>query len=252
MASIVVDNESKLQIVLTSIVARLEDEPNQLLFVDLEGVNLSRHGTIAIMQLLIPPNPTVYLIDIYTLGNQAFESAKGQGRSLRALLEADTPFKVFFDIRNDSDALYGLFGIKVAGIIDLQLLEYATRHPRGKFVNGLSRCIENDLPYKPGWAQTKANGCRLFAPEVGGKYEVFLERPIPENIVKYCEQDVLLMPQLLARYGPKLLPGIAAQIQGVVDDRVKLSTSAGFNGKGRHMAVGPNLSPARYVQDLVD
>lgn len=239
MAPLIVDNEDKLRSLLVHITKRVS-EPC-FIFVDLEGVNLSRSGTVAIMQILMPPEPTVYLVDVHVLGSRAFDLTSNSGTNFRYVLESASIFKVFFDIRNDSDALHAHFGIQVAGIIDLQILEYATRRPRGRFVNGLAKCIEKDLPYVPGWSITKANGQRLFKPEEGGSYEVFLERPIREDIAKYCEQDVMLMPQLLARYGSKLQSDVAAQLQAIVDERVRLSKSATYNGKGRHMAVGPYI-----------
>ena len=245
MAPIIIDDEVKLRTLLAHIADRVRGEEDQLVFVDLEGVNLSRLGTVAIMQLLMPPSPIVYLIDVHVLGAKAFGVTTGDNTSLKSILESKTIFKVFFDIRNDSDALHAHFDVNIAGVIDLQVIEYATRQPRGKFVNGLAKCIANDLPYTPGWSLIKANGRRLFAPEAGGKYEVFLERPIAAEIVKYCEQDVILMPRLLAFYGPKLRSGVAAQIQTIVDDRIILSKSVTFNGKGRHMAVGPYLAAAR-------
>ena len=245
MAPLIVDTEDQVESFLKHVTELLRTKDHQLIFVDLEGVNLSRLGTIAIMQLLLPPDPVVYLVDVHVLGARTFEVTTDDETSLKSILESETIFKVFFDIRNDSDALYAHFGINVAGVIDLQVIEFATRQPRGKFVNGLAKCIEKDLPYVPGWSLVKANGRRLFAPEVGGRYEVFLERPIPPNIVKYCEQDVLLMPRLLARYGPKLGSGVAAQIQTIVDNRILLSRSATFNGQGRHMAIGPHLAAAR-------
>lgn len=47
--------------------------------------------------------------------------------SLKSILESSMTPKVFFDVRTDSDALYGQFGIRLAGIIDLQLMEVASR-----------------------------------------------------------------------------------------------------------------------------
>ena len=245
MVPIIIDNEVKLRALLAHIADCLREEASQLLFVDLEGVNLGRVGTVAIMQMLVPPSPIVYLIDVHVLGAKAFEVTMDDNTSLKSILESKSVFKVFFDIRNDSDALYAHFRVNMAGVIDLQIIEYATRQPRGKFVNGLARCIEKDLPYSSDWSLVKANGRRLFAPEVGGKYEVFLERPLAADIVKYCEQDVLLMPQLLASYGPKLRSGVAAQIQTIIDDRLRLSKTTTYNGQGRHMAIGPYLAAAR-------
>ncbi|KIW22036.1 uncharacterized protein PV07_12563 [Cladophialophora immunda] len=246
MAPFVVDDEVKLDALLALITKRVGADQDQLMFVDLEGVNLGRSGTIAIMQLLIPPSPVVYLVDVYRLGAKAFRLTTADGTSLQTVLESPNTLKVFFDIRNDSDALYAHFGVNVAGIIDLQVIEYATRNPRGQYVNGLAKCIEKDLPPIPGWSLAKASGRRLFAPEEGGKYEVFLERPLSDEILKYCEQDVMLMPQLLAVYGGKLQAGPAAQLQGIVDERIRLSKTDTFNGKGRHMAVGPRLAKTRF------
>jgi len=247
MAPVIINDEGKLKAILAHITARVTEEENQLVFVDLEGVNLSRFGTVAIIQLLLPPRPIVYLVDVHVLGARAFEVTTDDNTSLKSILESKTIFKVFFDIRNDSDVLYAHFGVNIAGVIDLQVLEYATRQPRGTFVNGLAKCIEKDLPYTPGWSLVKANGRRLFAPEAGGRYEVFLERPMAADIVKYCEQDVMLMPRLLAVYGPKLRCGVSAHIHTIVDDRIRLSKTVTFNSKGRHMAVGPYLAAARYV-----
>jgi exonuclease 3'-5' domain-containing protein 1 len=150
MAPFIVDDEAKLHALLTLITKRMRAEQDQLMFVDLEGVNLSRSGTIAIMQLLMPPSPVVYLIDVHRLEAKAFDHSTADGTSLQTVLESPNIFKVFFDIRNDSDALHAHFGVNVAGIIDLQVIEYATRNPRGKYVNGLAKCIEKDLPHLPG------------------------------------------------------------------------------------------------------
>jgi hypothetical protein len=38
------------------------------LFLDLEGVSLGRQGTISILQVLVPPSRTVYLLDVHVLG----------------------------------------------------------------------------------------------------------------------------------------------------------------------------------------
>lgn len=243
MAPIIIDNVSKLQLMLSQIPVNDKDE-NQVLFLDLEGINLGRSGTIAIMQLMIPKSSIVCLIDVFTLGSATFETSTEDGVNLKKILESGTIFKVFFDVRNDSDALHAHFGIKLAGVIDLQLIEFATRSHGGRFLSGLAKCISMDLPYDSKRSAIKEKGRRLFAPEVGGRYEVFEQRPMSEDIVKYCEQDVLLMPQLLSRYSPKLVTGVAAQLQAITDERVRWSQSVSYNGKGRHMAIPPTLLPA--------
>jgi exonuclease 3'-5' domain-containing protein 1 len=219
------------------------------IFIDLEGVNLSRNGSIAIMQVLVPPNKKVHLVDIHVLGAQAFETPGTGGMTLKAILESAQFSKVFFDPRNDSDALYSHFHISLDGVVDLQLLEFATRRVRGRFVKGLFKCIsEADFlswAESRQWREVKEAGQKLFAPEQGGRYEVFLERPLPSAMVEYCQQDVLYMPKLLLSYAARLSPHLAAQVQAETIRRIALSQSPSFNGQGKHMAVGPSFTYQR-------
>ena len=76
--------------------------------------------------------------------------------------------KVFFDIRNDSDALYSQYDICVDGIIDVQLLELAMRNSSKEFVAGLARCIEKDSTVsgdaKQIWQRAKESVSQLYDP----------------------------------------------------------------------------------------
>lgn len=219
------------------------DASTLLLYVDLEGVHLSRQGTISILQLLVPLQNKVYLIDVYTLGSQVFSTAGPNGQTLKTIFESKTITKVFFDVRNDSDALYSHFGICLAGVEDLQVMEFATRRNSGRFVSGLSKCIEKGLVMTVAerkiWLATKEKGLKLFAPERGGSYEIFNVRPLSEEIALYCIQDVQCLPRLRLGYLSKLGPGLLAKVKKATDDRVKLSQSRMYNGHGKHMAVGP-------------
>lgn len=124
MAHTLIDKVSVLTTLLDSL-SCLETSPPSL-FVDLEGDNLSRHGMISILQLYIHPESHVYLIDVHKLGADVFDTPSANGLTLRSALESPTISKVFFDVCNDSDALYGLFNVMLAGIHDLQLMELAT------------------------------------------------------------------------------------------------------------------------------
>ncbi|RYC80175.1 hypothetical protein BFJ63_vAg16938 [Fusarium oxysporum f. sp. narcissi] len=213
------------------------------IFIDLEGVNLSRHGTISIMQVYYLPTKCTYLIDVYTLRDECFSTPGRNGRTLKGILECDSIPKVFFDVRNDSDALYGNYQIRLAGIYDLQLMELATRSFSRRCVNGLSKCIEQDAPMsiqeRLDWVQTKEGGLRLFAPEKGGRYEVFNERPLPDAIKFYCAQDVQILPRLWAYYDGKMGQRWRERMIAESRARVQSSQSATYNGKGRHMALAP-------------
>ena len=114
---------------LLSLVDNLTNLPSNppSLYIDIEGINLGRHGSISILSLYLATTKTTYLVDIHVLGNLAFSTTNREGNSLKAVLESPTIPKVFFDIRNDSDALFSHYQISVNGIRDLQLMELATR-----------------------------------------------------------------------------------------------------------------------------
>ncbi|KAF7946536.1 hypothetical protein EAE96_009533 [Botrytis aclada] len=177
-------------------------------YIDLEGIDIGRKGSIAILQVYVLPTKQTFLVDIHKLREQAFSTPNSSGLTLKAILESTFIPKVIFDVRNDSDALYSHFGVKLQGVIDLQLMELATRSRSQKFLSGLGRCIDQDLVQTPEELEVrsaiKRRGVQLFAPEKGGRYEVFNDRPLDPAIVDYCVQDVQLMPQLWNIYNAKL------------------------------------------------
>ena len=87
----------------------------------------------------------VYLIDVHTLGELVFTTVgiDNPNVTLKSILENETIPKVFFDVRNDSNALFFLYNIKLAGIHDLQVMQAATN--RSSFILGLGRCTANIL-----------------------------------------------------------------------------------------------------------
>lgn len=243
MACTFVDTIDKLQV----LVASLSDLPTTppSLYVDLEGNNLCRHGTIAILQIFVPPprNHT-YLIDICKLQRDAFDwSVDQEGTSLKSILESPDIPKIFFDVRNDSDALYNLYGIRLAGVQDLQLMELITRTFNKAYVNGLKKCIEKDanMSYneKQTWLTTKDKGTRLFDPAKGGNYAIFEQRPLPEVMQMYCIQDVVHMPAMYASYGNRMGREQWDSVSVATQTRIDESQSPGYVAKGPHKALAP-------------
>ncbi len=86
------------------------------IYIDLEGIKLGRLGSISIISLCIAPTQKIYIVDIHVLGSAAFSTTNNSGDSLKAILESATIPKVFFDIRNDSDALFSHYQISVKNI----------------------------------------------------------------------------------------------------------------------------------------
>lgn len=214
------------------------------LYLDIEGVSLGRHGSVSIVQLLVLPTNLTYLIDIHTLRSAAFTTAGTTGgHTLKSILEDASIPKVFFDVRNDSDALYSHFSVSLAGIHDIQLMELATRPRSKKFLHGLARCITSDLSLggyeQRRWMDQKNRGKRLFAPELGGSYEVFNERPMGEDIALYCTQDVQFMPKLWAYYAARLTAAWRTRVRAETLSRVRESQMPYYDGRGRDRAFGP-------------
>jgi exonuclease 3'-5' domain-containing protein 1 len=213
------------------------------IYIDIEGVNLCRSGSISILQILVLPLDKTYLVDVHVLKDNAFTTMGEEGQTLKDVLESATIPKVFFDVRNDSDALFSHFGVNLVCIQDIQLMQLATRTYNRKYVNGLSKCIEKDITMtaseKRQWMEGKGKGKRLFAPELGGSYEVFNERPLPEEIAIYCTQDVRFMPKLWKHYSNRLSPAWARKVEVATKDRITLSQTAGYDGKGSNRALGP-------------
>jgi exonuclease 3'-5' domain-containing protein 1 len=116
--------------------------PKSVIYIDLEGLNLCREGSVSILTLLIDLETSpkeVYLIDVHTLGEEVFNTAGVGKTTLEDILQNEEIPKVFFDVRNDSDALFSHYGIALQGVEDVQLMESATRETTGsrRYLNGL-------------------------------------------------------------------------------------------------------------------
>lgn len=227
---------------LTDSVLNLPVSPPSL-YIDLEGINLCRHGSISIVTLYVVPCAAVYIIDVHKLGAAAFFTEGDEKQSFKAILESKQIPKVFFDVRNDSDALYSQFQVKLSGVQDLQLMELATRSGSQEFLMSLADCIleHADLEEQQEleWIISNYAGNEQFDPQMGGSYEVFNERPLHPNIVDYCAQDVRLLARLWGIYNFKLDSVWRAKVANEVYDRVIQSQSAGYVSQGKHMALGP-------------
>ncbi|KAK0735952.1 hypothetical protein B0T21DRAFT_411174 [Apiosordaria backusii] len=73
---------------------------------------------------------------------------------------------------------------------------------------GLAYCIELDAYCSTEEAEAskaiKEMGKKLFVPAYGGSWAVFSQRPIPDEIVRYCAQDAGVLPILWREYDDRL------------------------------------------------
>jgi exonuclease 3'-5' domain-containing protein 1 len=214
---------------------------------DLEGVKLGRRGSISILSLYLATTKKVYLVDIHILGGTAFSTRNGAGDSLKAILEASIIPTVFFDIRNDSDALFSHYQISVDGVKDLQLMELSTRTFSKKYAAGRAKCIQNcdtiSSAVKAEWHLGEDGASRLYDSKKGGRYEIFNERPMKPEIVQYCARDVALLPELWNVYSARLRPAGQAfwrvKVRAATAEQVKIPKSATYDGEARSKVLGP-------------
>ncbi|KAG0638339.1 ribonuclease H-like domain-containing protein [Tuber brumale] len=207
--STLIDTLPALATMLSSI-SDLPDHPPPL-YLDLEGENLCRDGTIAIIQIHVLPQNHTYLLDITTLGWEAFTFRESrQAKNLKMILESPSITKCLFDVRNDADALFNLYGISLRGVQDIQVMNYAVREVhngvfrRGNLVMGLAKAIAADCRLSRAalaeFKRKKEEGAKIFNPRLGGSYAVFAERPLRQDVMEYCVGDVVHLPTLWQKY----------------------------------------------------
>lgn len=168
---------------------------------DLEGKNLSRNGTIYIMQIFLPQASIVVLIDVLALGWKAFDTpGKTTQRTLRDILEHPNLSKYFFDCRSDSDALFAHYRIRLSGVKDIQVAKAAMFHDKNPYLESLEKTIQyqgrlSDQELEA-FKKVKASGKEIFAGESPDRFDLWAKRPLEMFLVRYCIFDVVLLPRL--------------------------------------------------------
>ena len=194
-----VDDESDLQDAISELKRKTEDQ-NTLIAVDCEGVSLSRKGALTI--ITVATEDQVYIFDVLKLGRIIFSSGLGE------ILADKFREKLMFDCRQDSDALWHQFHVKLAGVLDLQLLEviyrrenasaktwrFSTRNRRsqrtGEVENiyGFRRCIELYVKDEK-LVKIKDKGKELLKEDE----ELWKKRPLTDDLIQYCIVDTMAM-----------------------------------------------------------
>ena len=187
-----------------------------------------------------------YIIDVTSLGKAAFTIPNSAGdQTLKSVLESEIVAKVFYDVRRDLDALFAHFGIRLAGIHDLQLMELAARpkHLQKNYLAGLGKCIEHDAQLskarRNAAAAIKEKGIRLFDPNRGGNYAVFDARPLIADIKSYCVQDVQHVSKLWTVYHGKMSKFWRDEVLKETRARIHASQQEDFEPYRENMALAP-------------
>lgn len=178
---------------------------------DAEGVNLGRDGPLTIATFLgldhdskDGKGPVIYVVDVQELGGHRVFSSELP--SFRGMLEDDAISKVTFDCRGDSDALFHQFGVKLSGVLDLQVLDQAVRVHLGEtppqrcpyvtrggipYLQGMQRVLDIHLPH--------ATAKKLAAPHSSFDPKAWAKRPLSAPAISYAANDAYIIQILFSR-----------------------------------------------------
>ncbi|KAK4636031.1 hypothetical protein CLAFUW4_01299 [Fulvia fulva] len=235
---IFVDSIAKVQDVIRSIeIARVGARDHPILYLDCEGDNMGRRGTLDLVNIFVPRENVVFVINVATLKEQAFSATMdNEALNLKAVLEDESMSKAIFDCRTDSDALFSHFGIKLAGVVDIQLLDNVTQWKKKKVdkLQALSCCFHRlnlkasqlqaletiqfwgkeamretaeDVGrrmsiYVPGFETREPTAEDRAQDEIKGRVAIglakpaFDEKPLPPFLLQYVTADLILLPAL--------------------------------------------------------
>ena len=192
---------------LIDLLLHIESLDDLVVAIDVEGVKLSRSGQLCLLQIACNDVPSrVYVLDVIVLPEALYITTPA-GTSLKSILEDPRVLKLWFDPRNDVDALFHQFQILPQHIFDLQLAEVATRRSRGlqvKYVSSLQKCLSVcdrlDQTQKTFAEFISRRGKELFEADLGGSYEIFRQRPLFHQILVYSAHDARYMHLLYDYY----------------------------------------------------
>lgn len=199
--------------------------------IDIEGANLCRNGSISLIQICTIEGH-VFLFDITTLRKDAFDHGK-----LQSLLENTTVQKVLFDGRADNDALYHLYKVKMERVYDLQIL-YTIKFSGNTdpYLKSLAKCL--NVSGVVDWATAqrlnalKKRGKKLYAPELGGSYAVWDNRPLCGDLIKYAAADVKYLLAMKKKWSTE---SIDKRVEQLAKERIEKTLKSTEEAKGRHM-----------------
>lgn len=225
--------------------------PRSTLYVDLEGDSLCRRGTVSLVTILVHQLQEIHIIDILSLGYAAFTTISDSGQTLKAILEDVSMTKCFWDVRNDADALWAQYEVNLAGVIDIQLLENASRQTgRDKeYLAGRDTAITNDLnpniginnvdrKHRPGsfWLPLQ---CYVAEGDDMRDFPPILRRPLDKEIILACTRGVLHLRGLRDVYMKRISIAWLGKVRQESAKRVAESHAEDYEPQSPLEAKGP-------------
>ena len=161
-----------------------ERDPAAILAVDCEGVP----NELILVQVAVPGGPA-FVFDCLVLGPQAVCAA------LAAILADRAVPKLFHDLHMDAAAIAAVGGIReLNGTLDTQLVVESLT---GELHIGMNKMLQFfGSPEHPGKAAMKRRMQQQQQNSIsggGGSGGIFLQRPLPQDVLMYAAQDVSLL-----------------------------------------------------------
>ncbi|CAG8951053.1 hypothetical protein HYFRA_00006451 [Hymenoscyphus fraxineus] len=198
---------------------------------------LSRGGNVTHLTISVKSLDHTWVLCHTKLPLNFFDIADGSsGKTLRSILEDPDIQQLWFDVRSDSDALFGIYGIRLAYVIDVQLMEVAARYGLERLRTGLAslkECVSNrghkflSQAACQEWLYNKRKG-REFFQQYG--YEVLEDDPLPSAAKEYTAGDTFILFGLYKEYekdnifiGESLKVDLGALVKEYSEKRVEYS-----------------------------
>jgi len=205
---------------------------SELISVDCEGVALGRKGQLCMVQIATAYK--VFLFDVLSLGKMLFT------KGLKSILEAQSPIKVFYDCRGDSDILYHQYDVDMKGVLDVALTEVYFRWVNDlgvpRFLKGYKKSVETYLQIaNPAFYVLKDKVSSLMT---STEATCWRERPLSLDMLEYAAYDVKYLRDLhfrltaaMSRHNIKTLYSASAKFvkvkrdsQGTEDNKLPMSS----------------------------
>ena len=110
----------------------------------------------------------------------------------------------------DSEALYHQHGVSLTGVVNVQLIEVASRpHNHSLYrLQAYGRAVSMDAGldwYDKAKMETAKGAKSLFIPRFGGSWDTLTTRPLAPALLDYCSGDMQYMSKLFKKYSENLL-----------------------------------------------
>lgn len=222
----------------------LNFHPDECIYLSAKGRGFGEPDGVAILQIIFLNQ--MFILDPYKHGLRLFQIASTEDPmyTLQHVLEDPRRLKIGFDVRSLSNYLYSSFGVKMTGILDLQVLSILQQSDiESPFLPSLRTAVLSTKsgPVPKAIRQAvceRTKRSKAFVDQKSGDSTPLYLRPLPRKVMLYCANDAILLPYLMKSYLSLALP---AQ-----EEALKLSNSRLLTSRQKDFVLN---APERRLKD---